>query len=92
VTFANPENITGLFGLIGHVNKITSGLLGPMILLVIASVSFISTKNLGYTTFFTFLVALFLRLLNWLPDSVFYVVIITFGGVAIMMWKKKGQV
>jgi len=82
------NNITSLVDLINYVNKITEvggvGFFGIAILIMIAGVSFFSSKAysfskaLGFSMFLTMLSGIFLRFLNLINDTVLFVVIVLF--------------
>ena len=94
--FTEPENVDSLLDLIYHVNDITggSGLFGMLILVTVFSVSFISggmnasSENFGYSSFFTFIAAIFLRMIGLVNDVTFYMVVMTFAGTAVYFYLK----
>jgi len=92
-----PENMTGVLSLFSHANDLTGGFLGIGILIVIAVISIISTKSFsseksfGFSAFLSLIVAILLRFMNLISDSVLYIVIIAFVGVLIWLFTTREQ-
>lgn len=88
--FPSPDNnITGLLGLLQYTNELTkgdtgTGLLGIAILIMVGFVTFLSTKGysvdraFGYTSFLCLIVAILLRFIDLINDSVMVIVFILF--------------
>lgn len=92
-----PENMTSILDLFSHANVLTNGVLGIGILVVIAVISIIATKSLsteksfGFAGFLTLIVAILLRFMDLINDSVLYIVIIAFVGCMIWLFTSREQ-
>jgi hypothetical protein len=85
-----PENMTSILDLFSHANTLTDGFLGVGILIAIAIIAFITTKAFstekafGFSGFLSLLVAILLRFMGLINNTVLYITIIAFVG--IMIW------
>lgn len=98
VPFPYPsENMSGIFDLFVHANTLTGGFLGIGILIVIAVISFISTKafstdkSFAFSMFFTLLIAIFLRFMDLITNNVLYICIVLFLISAIWIYLSRNQ-
>lgn len=101
--FNYPDNnITGLVSLMEYVNELTkgdgeTGIFGVAILIVVAFVTFLSTKgysadkSLGYTGFLCLIVAILLRFLNLISDAIMIIVLVLFVGVIIFLMIERNK-
>lgn len=98
--FPYPDNnITGIVSFFRHVNTLTdvggAGFLGIAILIIIGFVAFLSMKNytteraFGFAGFLTFIVAILLRFMNMISDSVLFIVIIMFIMSIVFLMKER---
>lgn len=98
--FPYPENITSMTKLFNHVNTITDNWFGPMILVIVAVIAFISTKSyssgkaFGFAGFLTFIVAMLLRLLGLISNAILYFAIafMIISAVGLFFSKEQSQV
>jgi hypothetical protein len=98
-----PSNISGFTDLINHAANLVNtnapigGFFGTGILIVIATVSFISVKlfssekAFAFAGFLTLLSAIILRFMNLIGDAVMYFVVICFTGIIIWLWFSRQQ-
>ena len=103
IPFDSPDNnITGLVGLFQYVNTLTkgdseTGLLGIAILIMVAFVTFLSTKGysadraFGYTSFLCLIVAILLRFIGLINDAVMIIVLILFIGGLIFLIRERNS-
>lgn len=95
--FPMPENMTSVLDLFSHANVLTDGFLGTGILIVVAIIAFITTKAfstdkaLGFAGFLSLLVAILLRFMSLINDTVLYITIIAFVGVLIWIYSMREQ-
>jgi len=101
--FNSPDNnITGLVSLMKYANELTkgdgeTGIFGVAILIVVAFVTFLSTKGfsndkaLGFTGFLCLIVAIFLRFLSLINDAVMIGVLVAFIGVLIYLVSERNR-
>lgn len=94
--FNYPGNETsGLVQLFQLVNDYTQGYLGVAIIIIVAFVSFLSTKDystdraFGFASFLTLITSLFLRFLNLINDMVFFITILLFILSAIYLMRER---
>ena len=95
--FPTPDNnMTGLVGLLQYANELTvgdgeTGIFGIVILIMVAFVTFLSTKgysadrSLGFTGFLCLIVAILLRFLNLINDAVMVITVVLFIGTIIFL-------
>jgi len=92
-----PSNITGMVDLISHANVITEGWFGTGILIVLAVITIIATKNFSteksfaFASFLCFLVALLFRFMNIISDGVFYICVIALAGSIVWLVVNREQ-
>ena len=92
-----PENMTGIFGLFSHANTLTEGFLGTGILIAVAVVAFLTTKMFstekafGFAGFLSLLVAILLRFMDLISDTVLYITIIAFVGILVWLYSMREQ-
>jgi len=98
VPFEYPsENISGMFGLVQHVNNITSGTFGIVLLLIVFVLSFITTRSvspsrsIGFSVFITFLSAILIRYMGLINDGILYIAIVLLVGCGIWIWYSKSE-
>ena len=103
MVFDSPDNnITGLLALFEYANEMTkgdgeTGILGIAILIVVGFVTFLSTKgysadrSLGYTGFLCLIVAILLRFLNLITDTIMVIVLVGFVGVIIFLMSERNK-
>lgn len=101
--FSTPDNnMTGLIGLLQYANELTkgdgeTGIFGIAILIVVAFVSFLSTKgysadrSLGFTGFLCLIVAIFLRFLGLINDMIMVITVVLFIGVLIFLMSERNR-
>ena len=95
--YPNTTTVTDVPEFIEYANYLSDGYVGIMILIVVGFVAYFTTKtfaydkSLGFAGFITLIVAIFLRLLNWINDSILQIVIILFVGVVIMLMWARGK-
>jgi len=86
-----PENMSGMMDLVSYSNVLVEGLFGTGILIVLAVISMIATKNFSteksfaFTSFLCFLVALLFRFMNIINDGVFYIVVLFLAGSIVWL-------
>jgi hypothetical protein len=98
-----PSNVSGIFDLVNHAANLVNtnapigGLFGAGLLIVIATVSFISVKlfssekAFAFSGFITLLSAILLRFMNLIGDAVMYFVVIGFTAIVIWLWFSRQQ-
>jgi len=92
-----PQNLSGMIDLVSYANVLVEGWFGTGILIVLAVISLISTKNFSteksfaFTSFLCFLVALLFRFMNIISDSVFYICVIALVGSAVWLVVNREQ-
>lgn len=104
VVFPSPDNniSIGLVGLLQYANDMTkgdgeTGIFGIAILIVVAFVTFLSTKGysydraLGFTGFLCLIVAILLRFLNLINDAVMIITLVLFVGVIIVLMFERNR-
>ena len=98
VPFPYPgDNMTSVFDLMSHANVLTDNFLGTGILIAIAIIAFITTKQFssdkafGFAGFLSLLVAILLRFMNLINDAVLYITIVAFVGVLIWLYSMREQ-
>ncbi len=90
-----PENMTGIVPFFTYVNTLVNGFLGVAILIMVGFIAFFSTKSystdraLGFATFLTMLVGLFLRFLSLINDAVLLIVIVLFIASLIFLIRER---
>ena len=102
--FPTPDNnmSVGLVGLLQYANDLTkgdgeTGIFGIAILILVAFVTFLSTKGysadraLGYTGFLCLVVAILLRFLSLINDTVMVIVLISFVGIIIFLMSERNK-
>ena len=102
--FPTPDNniSIGLVGLLQYANDMTkgdgeTGIFGIAILIIVAFVTFLSTKgfsadkSLGFTGFLCLIVAILLRFLNLINDAVMIIVLVLFVGVLIFLMSERNR-
>jgi len=91
------DNMTSIFDLFSHANTLTDGFLGVGILIVVAVVAFITTKmfstekSFGFAGFLSILVAILLRFMDLINDTVLYITIIAFVGILVWLYTMREQ-
>lgn len=96
---AEPYNLTiatdstGLFGFMDAANTISGGLFGNLILLVVFIIMVAAWRNyepkrsFAAASFITAILAIFLRLLQWIPDATLFMTFIIAGvSFVLLMW------
>lgn len=97
MAFAYPSNMTSVVDLLRYSDGLTGGYFGVIILIMVAIVSFISSKSyssekaFGFSGFLTLLVAIILRFMNMISDTALYTVVALFVGVVIWMFVSRNQ-
>jgi len=92
-----PQNLSGMIDLVSYANVLVEGWFGTGILIVLAVISLISTKNFSteksfaFTSFLCFLVPLLFRFMNIISDSVFYICVIALVGSAVWLVVNREQ-
>lgn len=101
--FPTPtNNMSGLVGLMQYANEMTkgdgeTGIIGVAILIVVAFVTFLSTKgfsadkSLGFTGFLCLVVAIFLRFLGLISDTIMVIVLVLFVGILIFLTVERNR-
>jgi ABC-type transporter Mla maintaining outer membrane lipid asymmetry permease subunit MlaE len=96
MTFQTPTNITRPYMMFEHVDVLTNGMFGIVILIAVFIIALISMKNhrgsaaFGAASFITLLIALILRALNSISDLILIaVIIITTLSVAFLLFEGK---
>ncbi len=90
-----PENMTGIVPFFTYVNTLVDGFLGVAILIIVGFIAFFSTKGystdraLGFASFLTMLVALFLRFLSMINDAVLLIMIVIFIAAVIFLMRER---
>jgi len=91
------DNMTGIFDLFGYANTLTDGFLGTGILIAVAVVAFLTTKMFstekafGFAGFLSLLVAILLRFMDLISDTVLYITIIAFVGILVWLYSMREQ-
>jgi len=86
-----PSNMSGVMSLVSHANVVTEGWFGTGILIVLAVITIIATKNysteksFAFASFLCFLVSLLFRFMDIINDTVFYICIIALAGSIIWL-------
>jgi hypothetical protein len=92
MSFPEPTNVTGLLPLFQHANNLVDGMLGMFIVIIVFFLTFISNKQytweraFAFSSFITFIVALFLRFMNMINDVVFFTVIALLIIAIVLLW------
>lgn len=101
--FDSPDNnITGLVSLMNYVNNLTkgdgeTGIFGIVILIIVGFVTFLSTKgysadkSVGFTSFLLLIVAILLRFLDLINDTVMVVILIGFVCALIFVMTERNR-
>jgi ABC-type transporter Mla maintaining outer membrane lipid asymmetry permease subunit MlaE len=95
MVFADP-NITRPYELITYTNTVTGGMYGVVVVLAVFIVSFMALKNyktsaaLGASTFITTLLAIMLRLMGALSDTILFLCFFaTLGSLCYLIFERK---
>jgi len=92
-----PSNITSIEMLLPHINTVSEGYFGTVILLTIFSITFIigkrysTEKALSFSSFLTLLIGIMFRMLNVINDGVLTFIIMFFIGIVIYMFFSRQQ-
>jgi len=92
-----PENMTGMVSLVSYANVLTEGWFGTGILIVLAVITLIATKNFSteksfaFASFLCFLVSLLFRFMNIISDGVFYICVIALAGSVVWLVVNREQ-
>lgn len=101
--FASPDNnITSIYELVKYGNGLTggdnaTGMFGVAILIIVGFVSLLSTKrfpidkSLGFTGFLCLIIAIFLRFLNLINDTIMVIVLVIFVGIVIFIMMERNR-
>ena len=90
--YSYPENVTSFLSLLHYANDAVGGFFGVGILVVIALITFLSTKMYSFersfamSAFFTFLAGLLLKFMSLIPDGAFFATIAYLVGAMVMLW------
>lgn len=92
-----PENMTSILDLFSHANTLTDNFLGTGILIAVAVISFMAAKAFstdkafGFAGFLSLLVAILLRFMSLINDTVLYITIVAFVGIMIWVYSMREQ-